>query len=290
MVGRDDRTMRSLIRVAFIALAFAALPSRAMYHLWVMNEVYSDADGTVQFLEMTATAGQQQFLQGHSLVSRTGGTSLTFSFPTDLPGETTGARMLIATEGFAALGVVAPDYIVPNGFFPRGGGSIDFAGVDIWSFGALPADGRSLIRDGTTAINSPLNFSGRTGTVPVSAPLSFQGLWWRAPAGSESGWGLAIAHEGDVVFGAWFTYDADNRPLWLVAPEARRTSGNSFAGRLYRTTGPAFGAVPWLPASVTVIEAGNATFAFSDADNGTFTYTVGMTTQSKAISRQRLGG
>src|SRR5687767_12389263 len=111
--------MRALLRLAAAALALLSASAHGMYHLWVMNEVYSNADGSVQYLEMTALAGQQQYLTGHSLVARSGGTSRTFSFPADLPGETTGARMLIATQGFAALGIVTPDYIVPNGFFPH---------------------------------------------------------------------------------------------------------------------------------------------------------------------------
>jgi hypothetical protein len=282
--------MRILARLAVIFALLCATAAHGMYHLWVMNELYSNADGSVQYVEMTALAGQQQYLTGHSLVARSGATSRTFSFPADLPGETTGARMLIATQGFVALNVVTPDYVVPNGFFFHGGGSIDFAGVDIWSHGALPTDGRPLHRDGAAAPASPQNFAGRVGSLGAPAASSFQGLWWRSPAGSESGWGLSVAHEGDVVFAAWFTYDTDGRPLWLVAPEARRAAGDTFAGRLYRTTGPAFSATPWNPAGVDVTDVGSVTIAFGDPDNGTFTYTVGGVTQSRAITRQRLGG
>ena len=44
------------------------------------------------------------------------------------------------------------------------------------------------------------------------ASLNFQGLWWNAPAGSESGWGINFAHQGDVIFATWFTHDAMARP------------------------------------------------------------------------------
>jgi hypothetical protein len=223
------------------------------------------------------------------LVSRSGEVSRTFSFPADLPGETTGARMLIATEGFAALGIVAPDYVVPNGFFFREGGSVDFAGVDLWTHGALPSDGRSLDRDGSTPTNSPLNFAGKTATLTASSAPSFQGLWWRAPAGTESGWGLAIAQQGEILFAAWFTYDTSGSQMWLVAPEARRTGTNTYAGRLYRTTGPAFSANPWNSSAVSITDVGSATLAFNDASNGTFSYTVGGVSQQRAITRQVFG-
>ena len=36
---------------------------------------------------------------------------------------------------------------------------------------------------------------------------NYQGLWWNAPAASESGWGINFAHQGDVIFATWFTYD-----------------------------------------------------------------------------------
>lgn len=115
---------------------------------------------------------------------------------------------------------------------------------------------------------------------------NFQDLWWRSPAGSESGWGLNVAQQGDIVFATWFTYDASGKGLWLVLPSATRTTGNTFSGTLYRTTGPAFDAQPWNAAKVQVQPVGNATLAFSDAANGTFTATVDGTAITKAITRQ----
>ena len=37
-----------------------------------------------------------------------------------------------------------------------------------------------------------------TGTPPP--PANYTGLWWASPAGSESGWGISLAHQGDVIF------------------------------------------------------------------------------------------
>ena len=118
--------------------------------------------------------------------------------------------------------------------------------------------------------------------------FNVQGLWWNAPAGSESGWGISLAHQGDTVFAFWFTYDVAGRSWWLVMT-ARRSDTNTYTGVLYQTQGPSFAAVPFNPAMVTSSAVGTGTLAFSDARNGTFTYNVDGVNQTKAITRQVFG-
>ena len=48
-----------------------------------------------------------------------------------------------------------------------------------------------------------------------ASDINVQGLWWADPAGSESGWGINFAHQGDVIFATWFTYDATGKAWWL---------------------------------------------------------------------------
>lgn len=283
-----------LLRLHFFLVALASLlvanPAGAAFHLWAIDEAFSNADGTVQYVELRALTGGQEFLSGHTIVASGGGQARSFTFPRNLAGDTSGRRALVATQGFAALGIVTPDYIVPNGFFAQAGGSIEFAeGSDTWNHGALPSDGRSsLARNGSVAAASPTNFSGDTGIVNLSAGAEFnaQGLWWRSPAGSESGWGLGITHQGTILFGTWFTYDTDGSDLWLVLPETRRTAPNTYTGPIFRTRGPAFSSVPWNPAQVTATQVGTGTITLTDANNGTFAYTVNGTSQTKAITRQ----
>ena len=125
-------------------------------------------------------------------------------------------------------------------------------------------------------------------TLAQSTP-TYQGLWWGAPAGIESGWGVNITHQGDILFAVWFTYDVDGTPMWLVMPRGEKADAHTYSGPLYRTTGPSFSASPWDPSKVTATAVGTATFAFTDVDNGTFTYAVSGQTQSKAITRQIWG-
>ena len=49
--------------------------------------------------------------------------------------------------------------------------------------------------------------------VIAPGPANYEGLWWANPAGSESGWGINFAHQGDTIFATWFTYDLTGKSL-----------------------------------------------------------------------------
>jgi hypothetical protein len=57
-------------------------------------------------------------------------------------------------------------------------------------------------------------------------------------------------------------------------------------GTLYRTTGPAFNAVPFKPASVVGTTVGTATLTFTDGATAAFSYTVDGVSQTKLITRE----
>ncbi len=110
---------------------------------------------------------------------------------------------------------------------------------------------------------------------------NYTDLWWNP---NESGWGINLAHQGDTIFAAWYTYGADGTPMWLVTTAVKTETG-TYAGDLYRTVGPAGPGVQATP-------VGAATFSFANGNNGTFAYSVqlaGMSTavtQTKPITRQ----
>ena len=60
----------------------------------------------------------------------------------------------------------------------------------------------------------------------------------------------------------------------------------TYAGTLYRTTGPAFNANPWNPAAVTATAVGPVTLTFANGNAATFAYTVNGVSQVKQITRQ----
>ena len=123
-------------------------------------------------------------------------------------------------------------------------------------------------------------------------PANYQGIWWRAPAGSEAGWGINFAHQGNTIFATWFTYDAQRQPWWLVA-QLDKASATTFSGPVYTVTGPPFYMMPFPPigspggAVDTVV--GWMTASFADATHGTISYTVNGVTQAKAIVPQEFG-
>jgi hypothetical protein len=121
---------------------------------------------------------------------------------------------------------------------------------------------------------------------------NFGGLWWNSPAASEAGWGINFAHQGDRIFASWFTYDRDGKAWWLVM-SASRTAPRVYAGTLFDGTGPPFDSVPFpplgAPGGATGAPVGIATLTFTDANNGTFAYTVNGIAQTKAITREVFG-
>jgi hypothetical protein len=124
----------------------------------------------------------------------------------------------------------------------------------------------------------------------IAAGVQAQGLWWHAPAGSESGWGINLAHQGNVIFATWFTYDTAGRAWWLSMTADRiGTSPDVYAGTVIETRGPAFSALPFDPGAVTRTIVGSGTLSFSDVNRGTFTYVVNGTQQTKALTRQAFG-
>jgi hypothetical protein len=116
----------------------------------------------------------------------------------------------------------------------------------------------------------------------MPSPANFQDLWWLP---SESGWGLNLAHQGDILFATLFTYGADRNPLWLVGSNLSRVGERVYSGDIYRTTGPAFDARPFDPSRVSRIPVGTMTLSFTDASHATLTYSVDGATQAKPVSR-----
>jgi len=128
--------------------------------------------------------------------------------------------------------------------------------------------------------------------VVAAGPPNYTGLWWNSPAGSESGWGINVQHESNTIFLTWFTYDVNGNALWMsMTAQASTQVGTSaiFTGNVVQSNGPAFSAVPFIPALVRSVVVGTGTLTFNDLNNGTFAYTVKGITQTKTITRQLFG-
>ena len=93
--------IRTRSLVAPLACALLGSVARAEFHDWRINEVFSNALGTVQFIEFIDTlANGEHLLTGHSVI--TNGGSITFQ--SDLPSDQTlNKSFLVGTDAFAAL-------------------------------------------------------------------------------------------------------------------------------------------------------------------------------------------
>lgn len=169
------RHLRSRFALALL-LFFISVSAHSSFHEWKINQLYSNADGTLQFIEMfeppSGSPGQDMLL-GNAISSN----SSVFIFPRNLPNSNTaGKKFLIGTAGLAAASGVTPDYIMPDGFIFLSNVTINFASFDsVGPIQSVPTDGTlSLTRLGansfTTATNLPTNFAGTTGTVVVPTP------------------------------------------------------------------------------------------------------------------------
>jgi hypothetical protein len=121
---------------------------------------------------------------------------------------------------------------------------------------------------------------------PLADATNYQDLWWAYPAGSQSGWGINLTMQSNVIFATWFTYDPSGAPVWLSGAARQAAPGEAYAGTLYRTTGPPFNAVPFDPAAVQRIAYGTFSLSFGNGNLGTFTYVVGNASTSLPITRQ----
>ena len=62
----------------------------------------------------------------------------------------------------------------------------------------------------------------------------------------------------------------------------------TYAGTLYRTTGPSFAAVPFDPLQLTATPVGTVNFAFADGNRGTLVYALNNIAVTKQITREVL--
>lgn len=159
MISRISRPL-----VMLVVFAYLTPSAYAAFHLWETTEVYSNADGSVQFIEMSNASNNENSLGGHTITSVNDdeATSTDFTFPSNLGStQTAGKRLLLATSGFEAAWGITPDYIIPNGFLHSGEGTLEGIANDL-SWAALPQGAYSLNTPSTVAPATPQNFAGDT--------------------------------------------------------------------------------------------------------------------------------
>lgn len=159
---------------AVASFLFMSLSAQGGGHSWVFNEIFSNPDGTIMFIELKEPSGflcQEKNLAPSNYVKNDVPLNQ-YNFPTDLfcPVATcctANKFVLLATSGFAALpGAPTPDYIIPDGFLNLAGSTLHYSFYAQMIYGAVPIDGVSSLSSlGAVTVNSPTNFNGDTANV-----------------------------------------------------------------------------------------------------------------------------
>jgi len=182
------------------ALAFSTAAG-AQQLTWQLEQLYSNQTGDIEFVVVKEfqNRNDQQSLTGSTFASlfsaashgHASGDVTTYLVPGDLPSsQTAGRRFMIASQGFADLGIITPDYVLPNKFLASSAGTLSLyrstaQPYDLVTYPGLPQDGSSAIyRDGGTRANLATNFAGQTASVPAT------------PAGLPTGQAVEYYHAG----------------------------------------------------------------------------------------------
>ncbi len=217
MARRHACVVTPLLTVAFCVLS--AGPVRATFQSWKIDQIYSNAGGSVQFVELADAAGGEVNVGGQTLTSN----GQTFTFPSDLPDgtPTAGQHMLLATAGYFSLaGVAQADFLLPDHFFNVVGDTLTYAGgLDSVTFSnfQLPIDNVHSLNHSSpdapllSGVNSPTNLVGQGGQIP---PWENQ----NNPLDVDGSGKVAAKDVGNLINDL-----LDHGPHQLTAP----TSGNS---------------------------------------------------------------
>ena len=136
------------------------------------------------------------------------------------------------------------------------------------------------------ALAATLTCLAATGAQATAVTPDFTDLWWN-PA--ESGWGMNLIQQADVLFATLFVYGSDRNPTWFTGSDMQYqgivNGEHVFNGTLYRTTGTHFSNSTFSAAQVTNVAVGTIVFRAAEI-NAKIVYTVDGVTISKSVERQ----
>jgi YVTN family beta-propeller protein len=153
-----------------------------------------------------------------------------------------------------------------------GSGTLTFADANTATF--------SFTINGVAGSKSIVRQEFATGaTQPVE---NYIDLWWNP---DESGWGVALTQQYGMIFAAWYGYDSTGNAVWYVASSCP-VAGSGCTGDLYQVTGGSPLTGTWNGANKVTAKVGTVTFTFTDASNGTMSYSINGVAGSRNITRQ----
>jgi len=120
--------------------------------------------------------------------------------------------------------------------------------------------------------------------VATSYSTDYSDLWWGGI--NESGWGVNLIQQNDIIFATAFVYGSDSTAHWYSATlRPVGGSASSYSGALQESRGPWLGNPGFDPKAVTRVDVGSMTVAFSGPNSGSLNYSVNGVQVSKQITR-----
>jgi chitinase len=147
---------------------------------------------------------------------------------------------------------------------------------------------RTYSCSGTAWTPGPFRTAANTCTSIVTAARpNYQDMWWAGP--QENGWGLTITQHNDSLFLAWYLYDANGNPYWIVMPGGQwDITHTSYQGLLYKPTGSGFGNYD-VSRFTSGASVGVGLINFTSDSTAELSYTVGAVYGFKSIGRLAFG-
>jgi len=167
--------------------------------------------------------------------------------------------------------------------------SLSTSGAEADDSSASPA----LNYDGSDVafVSAASLLTGSAGSTAVLArdnpqsPSKQSATWWIP---SESGWGLTVFDQGNLLAPTWFTYDTDGEPTWFIVAGAFPQADGSYAGEVLRLTGTPFALIDGA-ATQSATSAGSVSLTYAGEDALTFAYTVDGISQTKSLEKFSFG-
>lgn len=203
-----------------------------------------------------------------------------------------GTGVTMTTQGSASGSCTYSGTLVPNGQLANVTGSYSCADGRSGTFTMADVN---VAQSGFTArfngnrITSTA-FGRMAGARTAGGPGRGDGwrtdLWW---VPTESGWGVNIIEQGEILFATIFTYDAQGRARWYsassVAFQQRGQAVDStgiYSGAVYESTGPYFG-TSFNASAVTRRVVGSMSFDVYGNRTGLLDLTINGTTLTRKL-------
>ena len=165
---------------------------------------------------------------------------------------------------------------VPKDVSSAGTGTLTFTDTNTGTF--------NYILNGISGSKSISRQIFATGTTQPA--VDYTDLWWNP---NESGWGVALTQQYEVIFATWYTYNSSGNAIWYVASRCAVTHDfyrDSCIGELYQFTAGRSLTSAWDSSAMTSVVVGTVTFTFTDTSNGSMSYSINGVTGSRVITRQ----